>query len=804
MILVDFLKSGSTKRAVNNIFTATLIVFLTTSHANAFDVMDDIVADYAVNRQFNIRQKAGIVIKAIPNGDDNAVALHMKSGEIRVWEFNNGMQNRLTKSQSGGSGTLSIPTLYGTEALLFKSSGKIAVSDLFSGSETKTSEKLKSNTTALAGSPVRPVFAFGDKNGNVGVWDLEKKDTVWSKKHHSSSIRSLYFSHDGRFLFSTGSRGSVIVSDAENGKQLHKLPEVKGRINKIRFFQTADGRPALAVASDKGIVTAWSLSAKKTKVKDRGIIVKQKTSVDNVTQLWSRKAASRSITALSGVPKGSTKIAVGDEKGNITILDVKSGKKVTTFKSHDGQVLWLRLAHHGQMVVSAGADSELHIRDSSSGKRSVLGVSTKNGWVALDTRGRFDGSDNAMADVSWVVDTLDLDLDNFSNTFFEPGLLVKYVSEDIKFATKGLFDIAKALPLPPTIKKLSFLKPGRDAGQPAHVVVAARNIRSSIERIELFHNGKRVPKSKVIVDKEQKKGDDVFVRAAVYEVDPVPGENSFRAVGVGTGGIEGPSKIISDEFKGTAEDQRLHVMTVGINQYKIARLNLRYAVPDSQAVTNYFRNFAEDFSDVRISNTHNNQATRKNIIKKLKALAAETNPSDTLVLYLAGHGLVANGDWYFIPYDLPETTSSSIVKSAISATQLREILIEAKAQKVMLFIDACQSGKTVSPFQTFLMRRIHRSIGRSSGVGVLTASRSNQNALEMDLLGHGLFTSSVLDGFSGNADIKPHNKRVSAHEIMDFTKKRIPSLAQKYLKERQVPVSFSSGIDFNLGAVSNQ
>ena len=72
-------------------------------------------------------------------------------------------------------------------------------------------------------------------------------------------------------------------------------------------------------------------------------------------------------------------------------------------------------------------------------------------------------------------------------------------------------------------------------------------------------------------------------------------------------------------------------------------------------------------------------------------------------------------------------------------------------------------------------RRYIRNFSRVAGVTVIAASRSDQEAIELPSLGHGLFTYVVLKGLDGEADDAPRDGNVTAHEIVQYADCRSPA-----------------------------
>jgi len=261
------------------------------------------------------------------------------------------------------------------------------------------------------------------------------------------------------------------------------------------------------------------------------------------------------------------------------------------------------------------------------------------------------------------------------------------------------------------------------------------------------------------------------------------------------------SDELAVDFAGEKQKTTLHVLTVGINKYSDSRLNLDYSVADASAISNIFRKSRlAVYDEVVHHDLRDNEATKKGILKQLNEINNYAQ-NDVMVLYLAGHGLAVNSEWYYLPYEtMLQDNQDYYTQVGISAKQIQNILINSKVQHIMVMVDACYSGAGLQAFRKLqdTQRHFSRGLSKSVGVVVLAATRKDQKAAELTDLGHGLFTYVVSEGMGGKADLKPKNRKISAHEISDFSTETIPAFSKKYLGAAQEPTSFTMGSDFVL------
>ena len=86
-------------------------------------------------------------------------------------------------------------------------------------------------------------------------------------------------------------------------------------------------------------------------------------------------------------------------------------------------------------------------------------------------------------------------------------------------------------------------------------------------------------------------------------------------------------------------------------------------------------------------------------------------------------------------------SASHIKKLGFQAKKSQKQLSSPPVQKILLAVDACQSGAILGSFETFLQRKALQEISENAGVHIITATRADQLAPEFSQLKHGLFTT---------------------------------------------------------------
>jgi uncharacterized caspase-like protein len=88
-------------------------------------------------------------------------------------------------------------------------------------------------------------------------------------------------------------------------------------------------------------------------------------------------------------------------------------------------------------------------------------------------------------------------------------------------------------------------------------------------------------------------------------------------------------------------------------------------------------------------------------------------------------------------------------------------------------------------------------------VYLIAASTRNQKAYELEELGHGVLTYTILAGLGENGAPKARmvsDGIITVASLVQYAHDQVPELTEKYLYEKQYPVVSTTGTDFPLWA----
>ena len=186
----------------------------------------------------------------------------------------------------------------------------------------------------------------------------------------------------------------------------------------------------------------------------------------------------------------------------------------------------------------------------------------------------------------------------------------------------------------------------------------------------------------------------------------------------------------------------LYVIAVGIDVYQGDIQDLSFARRDAAAVSQrIIQSPASKYEEVVTVSRFDQEATVDGVESAFASVAERIKPVDTVVVYIAGHGmLVQDGGYHFVTHDVGGIDSVS--RQAIGQDRLVELLSTLLGANTMVFLDTCHSGAlpTDTPGE----------IGNDTGYFILAASADTQEALDGYDGQNGVFAHAVLSALDTN------------------------------------------------------
>ena len=737
-----------------------------------------------------VRGAAGAVTGLHMSGDGGVLFVILDDGAARLWDLERGVQagaalgGRVAAGAVRGSGTA-------WEAIAANRDGS-AFSVRADGAPRRTDGAVAgidpAAAPALSGDGSALAFRAAD-----GSWRVRRNRQIWTLPGARRDFTPI-LSRDGAKAIYLGPRGAPIAAAlAEAGGAVRIGGCVSGAAITAGAF-TPDGA-RVVLGDEEGNVCARSLAAP-----------------GNAELLFVRETHDGAIRAVAMDRGGAFAAAAGG--GSVAVLSL-SGRfaQAASFALEDAADGPLLLDAARRWVFAGQPRGTVGVYAWDEGRRIARLVSTRDSWAVIDRQGRFDGPHGGVEALVWAGDTAaqTLPVDAFSERYYEPGLLAKLDDAAPAWLNENVDDLSETGYIaPPAVSIDPIDAAARDSAGRITVTVRIEPgyDPESVAEIRLYRNGKLAGRG------------GGGAAAAAFPVAPLPGENRFRAVGVGPEGIEGPPAMAVAAIAAPAPRRpEMRVVAAGVNDYTVPAYTLRYSRNDAEAVAALLRERAGSlFGAVEVATLLDSSATGAGIRERV--LRAPADSRDVLIVYLAGHGVALpekdGKEWYFLPFaegwgeDIPPTREL-VRRYGLSSRELMALLTGTPAQRVFLVLDSCHSGALVDAFASghgdsfddAAGQKALRRMARVGGIHVLAAARANEEAAEAHSVAHGALTWLVLEGMRGRAD-DDGDGAVSVREVIAYAGRTLPFLPER-LKENIIshkPVGYSRGEDFAIASLA--
>jgi WD40 repeat protein len=633
-------------------------------------------------------------------------------------------------------------------------------------------------------------------SATVEIRQLPSGQRVTTLEGHDKWAMGIAYSPDGRWLASGGGDGRSIIWDAASGKQVHVLRTQETLAYSVAF--SPDSSRLATSATEK--IKVWDVATGK------------QTAAISGHSGWT--------TSLAWSPDGR-RIVSGGWDHNVHVWDAQSGALLHTLSGHSAVVRGVAFVTGG-LVLGSADDGTSKLWDPRSGEllATLMSFAGSDDWLVVSPSGLFDGTADAMQLVAWRMDTSLVPLDSLYNDFFHPDLLGEIFDGE---RPRPVVDVATVLRLPGLrrMHEQGLVHIERRDGT-TWLCVAEESSPAVISDIRVYRAG-----AAVILSAGGFLEDEYDPRCRYRKQLPDgagPWEltaSSRRPPSVGAP----PAPPAMTETRTSA----LFVYTVGIKTYDAS---VRYAVSgtlpvlpyaalDADAVERFFAapgsKAASLFRATHVLRRRDTEATRQAIRDDLASMARQAAEDDVVVIFFAGHGRVPLGQemFYFVPYVPPPTVPPGVDRLSVPPVEERQagistaILADAfrdfRARRVIVVIDACQSGGAVESFQKIgdvkaaVERRRSRRQGATAmpiGVHVLAAATPLQEAISADVLQRGLLTTVFLEGLNG-ALARDRTSRIGAYALVQYVSDELPKRARQH-GWAQTTLSVNVGADFPL------
>ncbi len=691
-------------------------------------------------------------IVASPQRDSLLVLLD--DGTARLWDVARGLEERVV-TLPGDSLRSAAWLPAGNQILFGTEHGKLTAWNVWSNSWAPLDLAADGPVAQMRLSASGLFAAAATSQGRIYRIDVHARK-ITPVGDLRESLRSIDIAADGRQIFALGASGKLRLWSQDSAALIEPAPAMSVTVVNALWnggFVTGDTR---------GIVTRWQAAP------GGGY---------SPTALKSHHAGA--VTALLPLPARLMMVSAGADR-TVQAVPIDADQSSAPLRvTMDAVPGCLGADRTGKRLYSCTSTGLIDLVDLQSGARLGQMIETATGWAVVDNVGRFDGSFGGLNDLEYIAASTHFSLDHFAQTYYEPGLLADIMDPSRRLSTAAARPLTGGVTSPPAAR---IDLQGKPTANRVEVDVTATAARGPIRAIRLERNGRALDladKNVAAVESDASTNlGQGARRTARYSVALLPGRNIIAAIATGDSPIEGqPAQLQVVAPEAASAPHVLHVLSIGINKYARPELQLGFAVADARSVVETVgKHLPSGIASSTVQTLYDGAASSSAINGALASLQSAA-PDDIVVIYLAGHGTVAQGQWYFLPADLPAVELDPVQRYGISVDKLQSYLSRVGALRVVVIIDACYSGAAVEQISRAVAHRNLWAVGHSLGVDVLAAAEKDNEAPEFPELGHGALTYTLLQGLNGAA-ANGAGADVYVRTLMAYTQTTTPQVAQ--------------------------
>lgn len=490
-------------------------------------------------------------------------------------------------------------------------------------------------------------------------------------------------------------------------------------------------------------------------------------------------------------------VASGSRDNTIKLWNFETGELIKSFDDHSGSINFVSFNKTGQYLLSASEDGSIKLWDikQKSLIATIFCIKNSSDWIAVSPDGKFDGTPGGMQRLHVVKENDIIPLPSLFEKYYSPKLISNLLAgSDIHSPEINLADIQA----PPIIDLDYPLEGDLFKENEIDLKISWPEFEDDIQEVLVYHNNKL---EKRIYGFTEASDHYLELTTTLQQ-----GENFLKVIALNSQRTESVPHEITVYYDGVKATSDLHLIVIGVDKHMNPQFDLKYAVTDANAFKEIIEGGTEEiFDSVHTHFLINERAKHDNIIAAMEEINSNAKTDDVFLFYFAGHGttnLDSVPEFYLISHDVTRVfgTDSDLKTNGLSGTVLKEYSEKIKARKQLFIIDACQSGAIVDVLSRrgFERDKAIAQLARSTGTFWIVASESEQYALEVNQLGHGLFTYAILQGLDGKAEGSSNDKKITVKELNAFINDFVPEFSKELRGTAQYPTGFGYGQDFPL------
>ncbi|QPC95077.1 hypothetical protein GA829_09745 [Mesorhizobium sp. INR15] len=513
-------------------------------------------------------------------------------------------------------------------------------------------------------------------------------------------------------------------------------------------------------------------------------------------------------------------LITGGNDGTLLEYRTATAKVSGEFTGHTGEINAMVASEKTGLLVTGSADQTLRLWNLKTHELIVSMFFAGSEWIAWMPQGYYYSSDEGDKLIGWQVNQGR----DHEGRFIRAGQLKKYlwspemvrraiILRSAKQAVKEMRpgvdnELQKLLQRKPPEFNLRLAADQSNVreGYVAVEITGAKEAGTDVAGFSILSNSRNVG--------------DVTTRSVdgggstIVEVPVENGQNTIRITGINEYGYltERSVEALAKKTEKAENKGKLYVAVIGVDKYPFLTdacsghaCDLRYPVDDA---TEFLKVISEKsaplFSSMESLVLVNREALDEapdkakqtytiasadgimepdshTIDGQLADFLDKPGEHDTTIIFVAGHGINIDEDYYFIPTDGRKQDAERWKRSSlVDWSDIQKSVERAKGMRFML-LDTCHAANAFNP-------RLEKD-AQDARIVVFSATAANNTAAELPELGHGVFTYSILEGLRGQA--KTSDGGVTLFGLADYISREVVRLTAA----RQKPFYYVGGVE---------
>jgi WD40 repeat protein/uncharacterized caspase-like protein len=650
---------------------------------------------------------------------------------------------------------------------------------------------------SLAVSPNGQLAAVGGPT-DVAVFEIPGGRHLWTASQ-PDEIRALAFSPDNGRLVAGSAKPEAAVYDARTGARLFGFGGMASGPESVAFLDPS----TVLIGANDGL-GLWDLRSGKPGLQYTDASEYGGVAAFTVDRKW---------------------VLSGTSLGLLAVFDAHAGTFLRPFTAHANWILSIVPTADGKLVFSASNDGTIRVtpiatlagNDPDKDPRPMVWVADGNDWLAYAADGYFDASRRGGSLAAAVRGFDGFRIDQLAARNNRP---------DVALGRIGL-GTTEALSLFASRYKQRLRRLGFDeAALSRNLLSAPRasivdfSVKGRWARLHCTFsgNGRQLKRWYVFVNNVALgDGEGTPVSGAEASVDLdielSSGNNKVEVSVLDDVGVESLRDVRTANVT-EHSPASLYYLGFGVSTYADPRLALKYANKDATDLGRALKPMtgSRGFAKVFVRTLTDSQVTKSSIAAARQFLL-QAKVDDTVIVFVAGHGVFANGQneqYYFVAHD---TDISRIHETGVPFGLIEDLVTGIRSRNKLLLLDTCESGErdgedetvrvsagrsrglaargirpavirsgqTASPnpkMGVYQDRFIFNDLSRRSGTIVFSASHGNELSYEDDRLQNGMFTYELVRALGNPSADADRNGVISTDELRAYVTQKVTARTQ--------------------------